>query len=222
MRKEMEKKAVPLWKYSCIDGLDFDSITSDIESMSEFEWKYENHSRKEDFQIFFVDISARAEQLQELMHNYRYYLAERDDCRGWNDFCVVMFGGTRRVLGYDVEEMDYYSLFGRGFGESGEDLAIEEAGKRLERLSKKELIERWQKVLTVLTAYFELKASYDSLTGALDFLENEGMTKSEELTQGIEDAYRRLEFYKGEAKENADYNRFDKTAAKIPHEVWVY
>jgi hypothetical protein len=217
------KRKVPLWKYSCIDGLQLEIISSDLDDMIEFEWEYENHSRKEDFQIFFCDISARAEQLSDLIYQCREYFYEQDDFRGWNDFCVVLLGGTHKILGYDAVEMDYFSMFERGWG-FGNELAVEEAQKRLERFTKKELIDRWQKVLTILTSYLELKAAYDALTGALDFLENDSLKKSEELTRDIDYYYRRLRFYDGskEPVRNDDLRRFEQALEKTYPAMWVY
>jgi hypothetical protein len=222
------KKNIPLWKFSCIDKLDLDSISSDVDDMAEFEWNYEYSERNEDFQIFFSDISARAQQLSELLYQYREDFYEKEDFRGWNDFCVVLLGGTHTIRGFDFVEMDYFMLFERGWGGYGERLAMEEAQKRLERFTKAELINRWQKVLTILTAYLELKSAYDALTGALDFLENDGLKKSAELTRNIEYAYNQLRFYdssysgKKEVCQNDELRRFEKELEKTYPELWVW
>jgi hypothetical protein len=221
------KKIPPIWKYSAIDGLTIGEIENRVGEMSEFEWEHPGNDRAEDFHIFFTDVSARAERLLELLYEYREYFYEEDKedgFRGWNDLMVVLLGGNRRVLGWDSEELDYESLFRRGWGDYGEECAIEEASKRLERFTKKELIDRWHKVAVILTTYFELCAAYDGLNAALDYLENDGLTKSEELTRDIECAYNNLWAYDKYDKKHYLNGKmvepFDKALEKTYLEMW--
>jgi len=225
---EEMKKNIPLWKKSCIENLRFEDIESNLYEMSEIEYQYGGNERHEDFYVFITDVSARASQLSEQIYEFKYYLADKgDDCPWWDDYCVSLLGGAYNILGYDIEEMDYYSIFKNAFG-IGEELAVEEAKKRMERLTKSELIDRWNKFIVILTSYLELKAAYDAVTGALDFLENDGLMKSEELTRDIELAYNRLDFWvdydgKRKAVTNANYYAYEKILEKNTNsEMWCY
>ena len=103
-----------------------------------------------------------------------------------------MFGNERSVLGYDVEQQDYYGLFNNTYDR---ELVIEEARKRVMRYTKDELIKMFQRVMLFIATYYDVKSAYDALTGAMDFLENDGETKSEEITRNFEHLYKKLQYY---------------------------
>jgi hypothetical protein len=214
-----KEKNIPIWKRSCIDKLDTYSIRQQLYDMAEIEYTYSDSARSEEFHMFFQDISCRAQNLLDLLGDYCF--DENEICKGWDDFTVVLLGGAYRVLGFDVEEQDYFSLFERGFGNYGEELAIREATERLMRLSKQELLDRWRKVLVILTAYIDLKAAYDGLTGALDFLENDGLKKSEELTADIERTYARLWYSDGYTIDRKYLPAFEAALEKTYPEMWI-
>gem|GEM_PF-2040818 len=215
----MTRRKVPLWKRSCIENLMFEHMQDELDEIGDFEDEYQYSERREDFEIFFGDVSAKAMQLCELFYDNRYLFDEDNGFNDWNDLCVVLFGGERSVLGYDVEERDYYSLFNNGCDCS--DWAIDEARKRVMRYTKEELIKRFQCVMLFITTYYDVKSAYDALTGALDYLENDGLKKSEELTENFERHYSRLKFIDGKVIDwDENTKAFDKEVERFPQRWW--
>jgi hypothetical protein len=73
---------------------------------------------------------------------------------------------------FDREESEYYSMMS-----SEEGWAVEEATKRIERLTKRELIRRFRKVLTLLLLFFDIKASHDCLISIVEELDERAAMK---------------------------------------------
>ena len=211
------KRKRPLWHRSCIDRLNYDTMREELSEMCEIEYEYSNSERREEFEIFFSDVGGRAQNLAEEFYNYRGWFD--DDLCDWNDLCVVLLGAKFRVWGYDSEEMDYFSLFQDGIDMS--NWAIEKAQKRIERLTKCEIIKQFQKVMLLIVTYYDIKSAYDALAGALDFLENDGLKKSEELTQNFERLYRNLRYYNGEVVRDENSRAFDREVETFPQRWWV-
>ena len=93
-------------------------------------------------------------------------LQEYDLSEHWDDMTVCLLGQTTTVLGYDSVEMDYYHMA----DPYCEDLAVQEAQKRLMRLTKEELIRTFRSVMVVLTSFFDIKAAHDCLTSIVQEL----------------------------------------------------
>ena len=68
---------------------------------------------------------------------------------------------------FDSVEMDYYHMADPFY----EDLAVQEAQKRLSRLTKAELIRIFRTVTVVLTSFFDIKAAHDCLTSIVQELD---------------------------------------------------
>ena len=90
-------------------------------------------------------------------------LTEHDLREHWDDMTVCLLGQTTTVLGFDSVEMDYYHMADPLY----EDLAVQEAQKRLSRLTKADLIRTFRTVMVVLTSFFDIKAAHDCLTSVV-------------------------------------------------------
>ena len=125
------KRKMPLWKRSCIETLMFERLRYELDEIAEVEYEYSNSERREEFEVFLGDVSARVMWLSELFYDYQHWFKEDNDFSDWNDICVVLFGNKRNILGYDDEQQDYYGLFNSSYDH---EFAIEEARKRIDLL----------------------------------------------------------------------------------------
>lgn len=134
------------------------------------------------------------------------------DC--FDDFFCACAGGDVEFAGYDVVEKDYFGLtcFEAGLGQ-------EEARKRLERLTKKELIEAAQRCYQVAVAYIGLRSRYEDLRAAVDILraQNDGLMHG---IKAIEELYDRWSEASYMDKISIG-SKLDDMAEQLPEEVWV-
>ena len=86
-----------------------------------------------EFRMAFADLSAKADELQMRLYEQDF----EDFYRDFDYATVALIGNRYDLVGYDSEEEDYFSLTSYEEG-----LAQTEAGKRLCRLTKSEMIER--------------------------------------------------------------------------------
>lgn len=162
-----------------------------------------------EFRMLFCDLSAECEQMYSDLQ--QEYVPEYFD-----DFFAAVGAGEvgGGLLGYDTYEGDY---FGLGTYESG--LAKEESKKRMERLTKAQLMEAVGVCLKVLYAYLGIRTRYDSLKAAYDVLrdQNTGYLK---IVKQIEEAYEKaaedrfLDWY-------PSVRKFDELINALPSEAWI-
>lgn len=117
-----------------------------------------------EFRMAFADLSAQADQLQTTLYN-QYF---EDFYREFDDATVALIGNRYNLVGYDSEEEDYFSLTSYE-----ENLAQTEAGKRLCRLTKAEMLSRIGWAFGVMLAFFDLRQKYDYLKATFDILRDE-------------------------------------------------
>lgn len=96
----------------------------------------------------FADLSAKADQLQEALWDQSF----EDFYREFDDATVALIGNRYRLVGYDTDEEDYSSLTGYE-----QKLAQTEAGKRLCRLTKAEMLSRIGWAMGITLAFFDLR-----------------------------------------------------------------
>lgn len=130
-----------------------------------------------EFKMAFSDLSAKAEQLMEQIQE------NVDDGDEFDDCTVALVGNRYNVLGYDGDEEDYFSLTSYEEG-----LAMTEAGKRLMRKTKAEMIATVGQCLGIVMCYLDLRQSYDYLKATMDILRDEN-TSVLKTIKAINDAY---------------------------------
>ena len=158
-----------------------------------------------EFRMGFSELSAKSNQLFEAMYEW----GDRDD---FDDCTVALIGNRYDLVGYDGYEEDYYSLC-----RYEEELATTEAGKRLMRQTKAEMIASIGQAVGTLMAFLDLRQSYDYLKATMDILRDENHSVLQTVKQ-IEDAYEK-------ASEN-QYNwskirYFDQITETLPSRMWV-
>lgn len=206
----MKQSKTPLWKKSCLCGsLGFDDITAWLEeiSVNGDMYGYEDTSVEgyyNEYKDEFDELSAGAWGLYDTLMS--------DEVGGlrevWNDMTVGLLGDLYTVWGFDSAELDYFRLR-EGYEE---ELAENEAVRRLERMTKSELIKSFRKVLTTIVMFFDIKAAHDCLTSIVEELDEKGVLL-ERKNERINSLYKDLTGENGK--------QFDEIVKNLPQRMWV-
>lgn len=169
-QKKLAQIKSPLWKKTMLQRMGMDDIREDLEEISEAGdyYGYEGESLGEyydEYRPLFNELSAGAYDLLETIERMQEF--DGDSFAGWDDFTVALIGPVRKVLGYDSGEMDYFEMMAYD-----EDAAVQEAEKRLQRLTKAQLIKMFRRVMIALVAYWDIKGSFDTLSAVVNELDS--------------------------------------------------
>ena len=208
----MKQSKTPLWKKSCLSSLSFWNITEWLEEIGENgdPYGYEDSSIEgyyNEYKEQFDELSAGAWAMHEKLVEYEYYEEYDSFCDLWDDMTVNLLGDLYNVLGFNGAELDYFKLTA-----FEEELAVEETEKRLMRLTKKELIKNFRKVLMTLVMFFDLKAAHDCLTSIVEELDEKGALL-EQKNERINRLYKDLTGRNGEL--------LDIELENLPPRMWV-
>lgn len=167
-----------------------------------------------EFKMAFSDLSAKAERLYE--HVYEEVRCQGHDGfeRVFNDCTVALIGDRYRVIGWDFEEEDYFSLTSYD-----EKLAFTEAGKRLMRRTKAEIIATVGQCLGILISFLDVRQQYDYLRATMDILRDENTSLLESIKE-IDRAYQDAEsvgFYPW----YQEVEHFDDLLKVLPERAWI-
>lgn len=162
-----------------------------------------------EFRMAFSELSNETEMLLEILKDS--YIPEYFD----ELFVAIMTGGNGafRIVGYDSYEEDYYHL-ASGYEDN---LAIDEAKKKLMRLTKDEIIRCMGQCFGIATSFFNVQYKYKCLQSAFDILNNDNASLIKQVKE-IEIAYEDL------LRNPYDYDtsaRFDRMTAYLPDRVWI-
>lgn len=165
-----------------------------------------DEERAWEFQMTFSDLSAKAEELSDILYD------DRQDVSEFFDDCTVgLIGNRYRSVGYDDYEEDYYQLTGYE-----QELAQTEAGKRVCRWTKKEMLTNIGQCIGILLAFYDLRQQYDYLKAELDILRGENAAVLQTIKE-IEKIYER----QSELPEWKKDTEFEKLLQLLPERVWI-
>lgn len=164
-----------------------------------------DEERAWEFQMAFADLSAKCEQLSGCLYDHDELSEYFDDCT------VALIGNRYESVGYDGYEEDYYHL---AYYE--QELAQTEAGKRVCRWTKKDMLANIGQCMGVLLAFYDLRQQYDYLKAELDILRGENAAVLQTIKE-IEKAYDR----QSELKKWQDDPEFEKLLRSLPDRVWI-
>lgn len=136
------------------------------------------------------------------------------DKQAFDDYTVALIGNRYKLIGYDWEEEDYYSLFGYE-----KDLAFTEAGKRVTRHTKADMLSNIGMCMGIMIAFLDLRQSYDYLKATFDILRDENTSLLQTLKE-IQDLYAKAaaeNFYSWREATR----QFDRMLANLPDRVWI-
>jgi len=200
----MKQSERPVWKKSMLEKLDYGSITNWLYEIGEngdmYGYDGGDDGYYQEYKELFDDLSDGAYVLLEA-------LEESNARDNWDDMTVALLGQTQKVLGFNAAEEDYFGMLNRE-----EDWAVEEAKKRLERMTKADLIKNFRMVLVTLVSFFDLKAAHDCLTSIVQELDEKGALLAQK-NEKINQIYGDLTGKNGK--------QFDDLIANLPQRMWV-
>ena len=162
-----------------------------------------------DFTIAYSELEADVERLNEVLNQIER-LSDEDGAEDYYNNCTVALIGNRyELFGFDQMDEDYCSLCGYDT-----ELAVSEAGKKLMRYTKAEIISRIGQCMGALLAFADIRSRYEHLEATMDILCG--------YNQAVRDAMEEInKLY--EASTDGWYDRrFDELLKVIPDEVWLY
>ena len=220
------------YKRSALASMGWDSIWIELEEIqeacSDVRWFFDqdgdetllnalsgDEEAEWEFKVAFADLEAKAEHLYNAIREGWGCMDDEDDPeRTYNDCTVALIGNRYQTIGFDFDEEDYFSLT-----TYEEGLAYTEAGKRLMRLTKKEMISTIGQCFGTLLAFLDLRQSYDYLKATFDILRDENTSLLKQVKE-IDTAY--------EAADAADWyswspevKRFERLLGCLPDRAWV-
>lgn len=177
---------------------DAETLLNALDSDEEAEWE---------FRMAFADLSSKAEHLYDLIQ-------ENLDSRTFNDCTVALIGNRYTTIGFDMEEEDYFSLTSYE-----QELAYSEAGKRLMRNTKAEMISIIGQCLGTLIAFLDVRQRYDYLKSTFDILRDEN-TSLLQILKEIDKSYEKAADV-GFHSWYEEVKEFDRLLAALPERAWV-
>lgn len=187
-----------------IDG-DDGTLLNALDGDDEAEWE---------FKMVFSDLTAKADRLYECIYDEVRLLGHDKLERKFNDCTVALVGNRYRTLGWDDEEEDYFSLT-----LYDAQLAYTEAGKRLMRHTKAEIISTVGQCFGILIAFLDLRQQYDYLKATMDILRDENTSLLQNI-KAIDSAYQEAEavgFYSW----YSEVKHFNGLLDCLPDRIWV-
>lgn len=167
-----------------------------------------------EFKMAFADLEAKADQLSDaLREQFRWYNSD-DPARDYNDCTVALIGNQYQTIGYDMEEEDYFSLT-----RYDQELAHTEAGKRLMRKTKADMIATIGQCVGTMVAFLDLRQQYDYLKATFDILRDENTSMLKQVKE-IEAAYEAANAV-GWYGWHPEIKRFERLLDCLPDRAWV-
>lgn len=181
-----------------------ETLLNALDGDSDAEWE---------FKIAFSDLEYKAEQLGDAIQEWDGLDGE-DFARDFNDCTVALIGNRYEVIGWEFAEEDYVSLT-----RYEKDLAQTEAGKRLMRKTKAEIITTIGQSLGILLAFYDLRQQYDYLKATFDILRDENTSLLKQIKE-IENAYEAANAV-GWYSWYPEVKRFEQLLDCLPDRAWV-
>lgn len=216
------------YKRAALDSLGFEFMWNELEEMREsldtIHWWTDQDEEMLinvldgdtddvwEFKMMFADLENKADQLFNILLDMCRH--EENFGRTFDDCTVALVGNRYRTVGFDFVEEDYFALTSY----EGE-LAQTEAGKRLMRRTKPEIIAIIGQCLGILIAYLDLRQQYDYLKATFDVLVDENTSILQQIKE-IETVYQEV----AEAGWNKNYEaekRLDRLVAAMPDRAWL-
>lgn len=163
------QKNMPIWRRTILEHMSMSEIGRYLEEIAESGdyHGYEGEDRGEyyeEYRELFDQLTIGAQDLMDEISVLEEY--GQDEVLRWDDFTVALLGGKYKVLGYNDED-DFCAM-----PEEDEDYAVRVAQKRLEKMTKADLIKTFARVMELLMEYVDIKAAYDTLAAVVVELDN--------------------------------------------------
>ena len=183
-----------------VDG-DGDSLLEALDGDVEEEYE---------FRMAFAELDAKVQQLSEQLYDNAW----QDSGLQFDDCLVSLVGNRYRMVGFDGYEEDYYSLTSYEEG-----LAYTEAGERIMRMTKKEMLSCIGQVVGIAMAFLDIRQQYDYLRATMDVLRGENHAILQ-VVKGIEEAYEEANSEGFHEYSNCTY-RLNRLIEQLPDRAWL-
>lgn len=167
-----------------------------------------------EFKMAFADLEAKAEQLAYTIEDCFSWGVSDDPERDYNDCTVALIGNRYSMVGFDGEEEDYFSLTGYDT-----ELACTEAGKRLMRRTKADMLSTIGQCVGIMVAFLDLRQQYDYLKATFEILRDENTSMLKQIKE-IEAAYEAANA-KGWYSWHPEVKRFEQLLGCLPDRAWI-
>ena len=166
-----------------------------------------------EFRMAFSDLEAKADRLEQIIGDYCGWDVGGFE-RTYNDCTVALIGDRYQIIGYDGVEEDYFALT-----TYDERLAQSEAGKRLMRRTKADMLSTIGQCVGILLAFLDLRQQYDYLKATFDILRDENTSLLQTIKE-IDAAYDAVttEWWN---RSNEAVRRFDALLETLPDRAWI-
>lgn len=188
------------WFLDCDESMLLDALDGDEEE----EWE---------FKMAFSDLSAKVEQLMEAIQEQSGY--EGDQFIKTFDDCIVSLIGNRYdIVGFDGAMEDYFSLTSYE-----QNLAYSEAGKRMMRRTKVDMLSTIGQCLGILISFLDLRQQYDYLKATMDIVRDENVSLLQTIKE-IDKAYEAAAATRF-SRYGEETERFDSLLSYLPQRAWL-
>lgn len=207
------------YKKGALESIGWEAIMDELDEIentcSEIHWFFEeeganiidamdgDEDEAYEFKMAFADVEAGCENLRTIMEE------EWDTAEYYDDCTVALIGDRFNVIGYDTVEADYFSLC-RYEG----DLATREAGKRVTRWTKAEMLSKIGQCMGIMLSFLDLRQSFDYLSATMDIIRD----KNRSILDVVKDIEKE---YEAACDDWSKCDRFDKLLSCLPDRVWV-
>lgn len=166
-----------------------------------------------EFMLACGDLSGQAGLLLEQLYEVGEYDPD-GTIRMYDDCTVALIGNRYDTVGFDTLQEDYFSLTAYDT-----EMACSDAGKRLMRHTKAEMLSVIGQSVGILVAFLDVRQRYDYLQATLDVLRDESGSILQ-AAKAINAAYENAEAvgfidYRKEAQE------FERLLWAVPERMWV-
>lgn len=215
------------YKKPALMDLGYFAITEKLEEIqevcSEIHWAFDddetlinafdgNEEDAYEFKMAFTEIEGEAYQLRERLEEQFGY--EDDPERAFDDCSVALIGNRYNAVGFDDYEEDYYSLTSYET-----HLATTEAGKRIMRKTKAEMLSVIGQVLGIILAFQNVQMKYEYLKATIDIFRDSNISILQ-VIKTIEQKYADM-FCDDYGKSKRAEKEFEALVKELPDKYWV-
>lgn len=222
------------YKRPALAELSYSTIVDILENISnecyEIHWAYDddetlinafdgNEEEAFEFKMMFNDLELEADRLRETINEL--FGCSDDPERDFNDMSVALIGNRYNLIGFDDYEEDYFNLTGYD-----SELAFSEAGKRVMRKTKAEMLSQIGQTLGLILSFQNVSMKYEALKSTIDIFCDNNMSILQ-IIKDIEKAYKSM--FEGKAYQwrNRWYldaeaeKQFNRLVEGLPERYWV-
>lgn len=227
VKSKAEKCRNLRYKKPALMNLGYFAITEKLDDIqevcSEIHWAFDddetlinafdgNDEEAWEFKMAFTEIEGEAYQLSECLREQFYY--GDDPAREFDDCSVALIGNRYNAVGYDDYEEDYCSLTAYET-----ELAATDAGKRIMRKTKVEMLSTIGQVLGIILSFQNLEMKYEYLKATIDIFRDSNMSILQVIKE-IEQLYSDMFCDDYRKCRNAE-KEFDARVQELPDKYWV-